>query len=66
MNDVPRHHTARPEGLEPPVAWVAREVRAAEGPSRERVFWMRSLAAVSALLVLTICLTLVLEWAKAS
>ena len=48
------------------VAWVAREVRAAEGPSRERVFWMRSLAAVSALLVLTICLTLVLEWAKGS
>src|SRR5665647_3553414 len=40
------------------------KVRAAEGPSRERVFWMGSLAAVSALLVLTICLTLVLEWAK--
>ena len=53
-------------GFAAAAVWVVRGVAAAGGPNRERVFWLRGLAASSAVLVLTIVLTLALAWAKGS
>jgi len=62
-------YTARPEGLEPPVAWVAwvaRGVRAADGPKKEGVFWMRGFLACVAVGLLVLGVPLLSVWAKAS